>query len=84
MKKSIENTDSDREYTKEELIQRTVAFWEPRLKRKLTTEDGRRILETAVGVFRLLHEWDVKDQKRRGVFERQQQNDDGNLPPEPQ
>lgn len=45
-------------YPNAELIQHTLRVWEPRLKRKLTTEEARKILEDVVGYFELLIKWD--------------------------
>jgi hypothetical protein len=45
-------------YPSAELIQHTIQIWEPRLKRKLTTEEARRILENVVDYFEVLIRWD--------------------------
>jgi hypothetical protein len=47
-----------RRYPSAELIQHTIQIWEPRLKRKLTTEEAREILENVVGYFQVLIKWD--------------------------
>jgi hypothetical protein len=39
------------------LIDRTIALWRPRLRRDLSREDGRQIVENVTGFFSILHEW---------------------------
>jgi hypothetical protein len=39
------------------LIDRTIALWQPRLQRKLSREDARQIAENVTGFFSILHEW---------------------------
>jgi hypothetical protein len=39
------------------LIDRTVAVWQPRLRRDLSREDARQIAENVTGFFKLLAEW---------------------------
>ena len=39
------------------LIDRTIELWQPRLRRKLTREDARQITENVTGFFSLLAEW---------------------------
>ena len=39
------------------LIDRTIALWQPRLRRDLSREDARRIVENVTGFFKLLAEW---------------------------
>jgi hypothetical protein len=39
------------------LIDRTIALWQPRLRRKLNREDARQIAENVTGFFSILHEW---------------------------
>jgi hypothetical protein len=39
------------------LIDRTIALWQPRLGRDLTREDARQILKDVTGFFSVLHEW---------------------------
>jgi hypothetical protein len=39
------------------LIDRTIALWQPRLGRDLSREDARQITENMVGFFSILHEW---------------------------
>lgn len=45
-------------YPSAELIQHTIQIWEPRLKRKLTAEEARKILENVVGYFEVVIKWD--------------------------
>jgi hypothetical protein len=40
----------NQKYPSDELIQYTIQVWEPRLRRKLTEEDARQILENMLGV----------------------------------
>jgi hypothetical protein len=39
------------------LIDRTVAVWQPRLRRDLNREDARQIAENVTGFFAILAEW---------------------------
>jgi hypothetical protein len=39
------------------LIDRTIALWQPRLRRDLSREDARQIVENVTGFFKLLAEW---------------------------
>jgi hypothetical protein len=40
-----------------ELIELTHKVWQPRLKRKLSDEDGRQLAENVTGFFAILAEW---------------------------
>jgi len=39
------------------LIDRTIALWQPRLRRDLSREDARQIAENVTGFFAILAEW---------------------------
>jgi hypothetical protein len=39
------------------LIDCTIALWQPRLRRDLSREDARQIVENVTGFFKLLAEW---------------------------
>ena len=39
------------------LIDRTIALWRPRLGRDLSREDARQIAENVTGFFKVLAEW---------------------------
>ncbi|MGH8646771.1 MAG: hypothetical protein ACREX4_20850 [Gammaproteobacteria bacterium] len=39
------------------LIDRTIELWQPRLRRELSREDGRQIVENVTGFFSTLAEW---------------------------
>jgi hypothetical protein len=39
------------------LIDRTIAVWQPRLRRDLNREDARQIAENLTGFFTILAEW---------------------------
>jgi hypothetical protein len=39
------------------LIDRTIALWQPRLRRDLSREDARHIVENVTGFFNILTEW---------------------------
>jgi hypothetical protein len=39
------------------LIDRTIAVWQPRLRRDLNREDARQIAENLTGFFAILAEW---------------------------
>ena len=41
----------------DELIDRTIALWKPRLRRDLSREDARQIAENVTGFFAILAEW---------------------------
>ena len=41
----------------ENLIDRTLELWQPRLRRELSREDARQILENVTGFFSLLSQW---------------------------
>lgn len=54
---SSENGSNAKSYPSADLIQHTIRVWEPRLRRRLTEEDARRILENVVGFFHVLEAW---------------------------
>jgi hypothetical protein len=39
------------------LIDRTIAVWEPRRGRQISREEARQIAENVTGFFSILHEW---------------------------
>jgi hypothetical protein len=39
------------------LIDQTIALWQPRLRRDLSPEDARQIVENVTGFFNILTEW---------------------------
>jgi hypothetical protein len=39
------------------LIDRTIALWRPRLERDISREDARQIAENVTGFFAILAEW---------------------------
>jgi hypothetical protein len=39
------------------LIDKTIALWQPRLRRDLSREDARQIAENVIGFFSILNEW---------------------------
>jgi hypothetical protein len=41
----------------ENLIDRTIELWQPRLWRELSREDARQIVENVTGFFSLLSQW---------------------------
>jgi hypothetical protein len=43
--------------TNDDLIDRTIALWQPRLRRNVSREDARQIAENVTGFFSILHEW---------------------------
>jgi hypothetical protein len=43
------------------LIDRTIALWQPRLRRDLSREDARQIAENVTGFFNILAEWSWTD-----------------------
>ena len=42
----------------DELIDQTLAVWQPRSARRLTREDARQIVENIAGFFQVLARWD--------------------------
>ena len=49
MKRSLAANDN--------LIDQTIALWQPRLRRDLSREDARQIVENVTGFFNILTEW---------------------------
>lgn len=47
--------------TNPNLIDDTLAVWQPRASRRLSREDARQITENVVGFFRLLQEWSERE-----------------------
>jgi hypothetical protein len=45
-----------------QLIDRTLEFWQTRTSQRLTREDAREMVENITGFFRILREWEVADQ----------------------
>jgi hypothetical protein len=45
-----------------QLIDRTLEFWQTRTSHTLTREDAREMVENITGFFRILREWEVADQ----------------------
>jgi hypothetical protein len=45
----------------DELIDRTIALWKPRLRRDLSREDARQIAENVTGFFAILAGWSRAD-----------------------
>jgi hypothetical protein len=41
----------------DDLIDGTIALWEPRLRRNLSREDARQIVENVTAFFNILAEW---------------------------
>jgi hypothetical protein len=46
------------------LIEKTIGFWQPLARRKLTREDAREIIENVAGFFSVLQEWDARERNR--------------------
>lgn len=47
------------------LIDRTIDLWQPRLRRELTREDARQIAENVTGFFSILAEWSRAEAAKR-------------------
>jgi hypothetical protein len=47
-----------------ELLDHTIAIWQPKTERKLTREDAREIMENMIGLFSILDEWDRADKAK--------------------
>ena len=45
-----------------QLIDRTLEFWQTRTSHTLTREDAREMVENITGFFRILREWEVADE----------------------
>ena len=50
-------------------LDKTIAFWQPRISRKLTREDARQMVENVTGFFQVLAEWDAKSKAARAAAE---------------
>ncbi len=48
-----------------EFTERTLDVWQPRSSRMLTDEDARQITENMIGFFRILLEWEGKENKSK-------------------
>jgi len=48
--------------TKQELTEHTIAVWQQRTPRRLSTEDAREITENLTGFFTILAEWSRKEE----------------------
>ena len=53
------------ERSADEFIVRTIEIWQPRCQRRLNKEDARQIVESAVGFFSVLAEWDDEAEAER-------------------
>ena len=49
--------------TKQELTERTIATWQPRLRRRISNEDAREIAENISGFFTILAEWSHREER---------------------
>lgn len=47
----------------EAFIDKTLAVWQPRTLRVLTSEDARQITENVAGFFGLLLKWDAEEKR---------------------
>lgn len=45
----------------EDILDKTIAFWQPRTSRRLSREDARQMIENVSGFFSVLAEWEAKD-----------------------
>ena len=52
--------------SKHQLIERTLAVWQPRTTQPLTREDARQVGENVTGFFRILLEWQAAEDAREG------------------
>lgn len=56
------NTEQKAEQPSEkDFIQETIDFWEKRAGMKFTREDARQMIENVTGYFRILNEWDRRE-----------------------
>ena len=53
--------------TKQELTKHTIAVWQPRTPRRLSTEDTREITGNLTGFFAILAEWSRKEGRNRAT-----------------
>ncbi len=53
MRSSVKPSDA----ANDNLIDRTIEAWQPRLDRDLSREDARQIVENVTGFFSILAEW---------------------------
>ena len=49
---------------KKELLDKTIAVWQPYSKEPLTLEDSREIVHNTVGFFTLLMKWEKEAQSK--------------------
>jgi len=47
---------------KTQLIEQTIAIWQPRIRRSLSDEDAREITENITGFFTILSEWSRQEE----------------------
>jgi len=52
-----------------QLIDRTLEFWQARFSQTLTREDARDIIENVTGFFRVLLKWDAADELSDAHYE---------------
>ena len=49
------------EESKKQLLERTKQFWQPYYQKALSDEDARQIIENMTGFFKVLKEWEEKE-----------------------
>ena len=64
-RRSIDDLPQAAGASRPEVIAQTLAFWQPRTKRRLTSEDAREINQNLTGFFNILLEWDRADRAKR-------------------
>jgi len=49
------------------IIQQTIDFWQSYYSQQLTDEDAHEIIENTAGFFKILAEWERKNQEQTGI-----------------
>jgi len=48
----------------EEFLDKTISFWQPHYKEKLTREDARQMIENVYNAWSLLADWDLQEKEK--------------------
>ena len=57
-----------------DFLDKTIEFWQPYTKEKLTREDAREIIQNAVALFKFLHELDLELNGNKTIKKRSRNN----------
>lgn len=53
---------------RERLIEETIALWQPRCPRPVSTEEARQMIENVSGFFNLLARWEAEERRQPDVL----------------